>query len=784
MQVGGGTGAAYLLSAGLSLAGSTGVLAVSCRSRSRHIMEHHMQLRMLVQLAVADGFAAMAHFIPTWYFHQQAPAGLCTAQAIMQQFFFLASFLWIASIAVNQYCIRVRRERFPQKFEVYYRIVAWGIPMVTVGVMLGMNAEGLTDGGALWCWITPQFQVLRWTLFYAPLVLVMALIVVLYAKIWRELDQSGKGVIRNARLAQVSYTNLDQGDEETVERDRGARVKFNMSSFLIVFLIIRFPSILNRFYELVNQASSPYWILLLHAICSPLQGFVNSVVFWKSDFVNHYLLSQRKASSMTKMSNGLGVLNRFANPNHNLRTSGHIISRFKVVVMTWNRGNSPFNRVEFQKFIMNSDLESVHLFVIGFQECLDPKCFQEITSLLPAFLSFVTSEQMGAIKVGLWKSNEIVVEHVKSSKEATGVANVLENKGGVALGVTLSKFSDNSTLSLCFICAHLAAHLNFLADRNDDIYQLFARLSFQSNDQDVTSQFDSVVFFGDLNYRIEGDVEEIIKSVKLSEWDELIERDQLTKSKSDNVVLTGFFEGRISFPPTFKVIPNMHELQYSAKREPSWCDRILFKTRDYACIDQLKYSSSTDLISSDHRAVIASLLIGHYADVYYADTNKILTCVFDIEQLEACMFMKSISEDFVYPAELYMQLQSSSSLIERNIYESDYVEMSHEIIGLYRIGEISGIEISGSLSDFKKLCFNFILKDEKLIESNDFVGSSSLDIYRFSTFLESSFSEMDEKSDTEDGRPDQKFESFEIPICKFTRCVGVLTGLVRVRSIY
>ena len=48
--------------------------------------------------------------------------------------------------------------------------------------------------------------------------------------------------------------------------------------YLVVFLITRIPSITNRVAEMVSQEST-FVLILLHAIFSPLQGFLNALIY-------------------------------------------------------------------------------------------------------------------------------------------------------------------------------------------------------------------------------------------------------------------------------------------------------------------------------------------------------------------------------------------------------------------------------------------------------------------------------------------------------------------------
>lgn len=58
------------------------------------------------------------------------------------------------------------------------------------------------------------------------------------------------------------------------------------------------------------------------------------------------------------------------------------------------------------------------------------------------------------------------------SSAATGVFNVMGNKGGVAVSLTL-----NMT-DICFVCSHLAAHMDQIDRRNLDYAEIMKRCTF------------------------------------------------------------------------------------------------------------------------------------------------------------------------------------------------------------------------------------------------------------------------------------------------------------------
>lgn len=68
--------------------------------------------------------------------------------------------------------------------------------------------------------------------------------------------------------------------------------------------------------------------------------------------------------------------------------------------------------------------------------------------------SMVKSAHMGQIRLLLFARNDVcaAVNRVEKGVQATGVAGVATNKGGVAIGIRIWD------TEICFINSHLAAH--------------------------------------------------------------------------------------------------------------------------------------------------------------------------------------------------------------------------------------------------------------------------------------------------------------------------------------
>lgn len=104
------------------------------------------------------------------------------------------------------------------------------------------------------------------------------------------------------------------------------------------------------------------------------------------------------------------------------------------------------------------------------------------------------------------------------------------------------------------------------------------------------------------------DFESLCAAIAQQRYDELLPLDQLQHQRDAGAVFSGFSEGSIAFPPTFKVEKGEPGLSYANKRSPAWCDRVLFKSvlphRKATCG---QYYTVPDICSSDHKPVAAVL---------------------------------------------------------------------------------------------------------------------------------------------------------------------------------
>ena len=235
--------------------------------------------------------------------------------------------------------------------------------------------------------------------------------------------------------------------------------------------------------------------------------------------------------------------------------------------------------------------------------------------------------------------------HVCTQAVGAGLLGTGSNKGGVAIRLNLY----NS--SICFINSHLAAHQNEVDMRNSDYHTIcnslrfnlnapvadaaqsasddgasaaagaatsMAELEFSELEQKVASSLlrryatladhDFVFWLGDLNYRLDLPMSEVVAAIAEKKWATLLEKDQLLLQQACSKAFSEFTEMPIAFAPTYKFKTGFEKGgQYDNKesKPPSYCDRILFLPAAPDTLVPLHYSSVPACCASDHKPVRA-----------------------------------------------------------------------------------------------------------------------------------------------------------------------------------
>eukprot|EP01061_Rhynchopus_euleeides_P032639 TRINITY_DN5429_c0_g1_i2.p1 TRINITY_DN5429_c0_g1~~TRINITY_DN5429_c0_g1_i2.p1 ORF type:complete len:643 (+),score=144.04 TRINITY_DN5429_c0_g1_i2:238-2166(+) len=287
----------------------------------------------------------------------------------------------------------------------------------------------------------------------------------------------------------------------------------------------------------------------------------------------------------------------------------------RIFVGTWNMGDAPPPELHSSQRL--SDFlhpeESFDVVCVTVQECeykprapyqsCEEDWFRTVETVLGKGYYRVEKLSMWSIRIVVFAKHEHKehITQVQKTQEATGIAGVGGNKGGVCVGFTIRE------TRVCFVGCHLAAHQDRWEARNRDHLEIIAGCrGLGLKDFWLTNEFHHVFWTGDLNYRIDYARDEVVSLCYkgIEGWNQLYRYDQLQAQLRNENSFLEFMESQPFFQPTYRYARNENTYPDDAKKRiPSWCDRVLWKSLANETVTQEDYTSVQTVMSSDHRPV-------------------------------------------------------------------------------------------------------------------------------------------------------------------------------------
>ena len=355
----------------------------------------------------------------------------------------------------------------------------------------------------------------------------------------------------------------------------------------------------------------------------------------------------------------------------------------QIKCFTWNVGNAEPSAAELQHWLPDADVDKYDLIVVGTQENAfkvgkgktkkikrdDPsvasppgelesqetmaemskvndKAAEEDREKAAKVWDGMLAKRLGngyvSVKeISLWEMRMSVfakkvhmagtskcISSVGFAKSATGgPGGLMGNKGGLFVKLTFRG------TTFAFISCHLAAHSHKLAARNENCQEVLRETAkLGSPFLDAVSQFDHVFWMGDLNYRVDLNMNlsepayadehkadaaglaahhaAVTELIAKEAWPELLRCDQLNQCKANGDAFVGFEEGAATFMPTFKV-QRVQGTYYKDQRIPSYCDRVLWKSMPplRGHVTQTSLINVPAVSTSDHKPVLATFAV-------------------------------------------------------------------------------------------------------------------------------------------------------------------------------
>ena len=236
--------------------------------------------------------------------------------------------------------------------------------------------------------------------------------------------------------------------------------------------------------------------------------------------------------------------------------------KITVRAVTWNlAGKQPPAGEALARQLVPPD--RYHLYVIGTEECersiaasaLNPskKNWEDYLGAVlgPRYIP-LRSHTLQAIHLIVFAHIALapMCKDITSAAVATGVANTLGNKGGLAVSLCIG------STKFVIVNAHLAAHQNAVKRRNSEFQKLRKELPLllakrersavtatAASDQSgplLENCADRVIFMGDLNYRVRGNRSVVDKLLQTGMHDVMLANDQLKWSIGSGFVFEHF----------------------------------------------------------------------------------------------------------------------------------------------------------------------------------------------------------------------------------------------------
>ena len=191
----------------------------------------------------------------------------------------------------NFYYILSGRKSTSTLFWIYFAICLL-VPLASVAILIGEHGFG---PAVIWCWIEHDRPFLRYALFFIPL-WICIFIGILFTflgvrKVW---IVERKVVCSNQSISTLSPSQMLKSYQHT-------RTASKAFLYGLVFVIVWIPGTANRLYEMV-YGSSPFVLVLLHCFFTPIQGFLNALVYF---FFQQSKKKSKLSSRHTGMNGGL-----------------------------------------------------------------------------------------------------------------------------------------------------------------------------------------------------------------------------------------------------------------------------------------------------------------------------------------------------------------------------------------------------------------------------------------------------------------------------------------------
>ncbi|XP_057289321.1 cyclic AMP receptor 3-like isoform X3 [Hydractinia symbiolongicarpus] len=232
----------------ISILGCSWILLIIWLFKKYHVFVQ----RLIVALVTSALFLSVSYLLGN--VHMKHSQLRCYAQSIFMQYFLWATLSWVIVISVNM--IFIVKGIDSKKYELFYHAFAWTNALLWAGIPFVNNSYG---PAGVWCWIKKEASILRFGVWYLPLLIVCLCLSVMYVYMF----------IRNRRLAKYSSAAELEQTFQIYQRE----VK-PLLVYPFIYILLTIPIFVYRLYDVTHPHHEPKFVLLLTAVVfAPSAGF-------------------------------------------------------------------------------------------------------------------------------------------------------------------------------------------------------------------------------------------------------------------------------------------------------------------------------------------------------------------------------------------------------------------------------------------------------------------------------------------------------------------------------
>lgn len=210
---------------------------------------------------------------------------VCLIIGSLVQFFLLASILWTVCIAHTLFMVLTVRDYNPERFEKFYHIFCWSLPLLFDIILLLTKSIG--DSG-IWCWIKGDgHQIFRYFFLYLPLLIAAVTNIILYLFTYLQIRRERKNYTPRSINSSVILVETDSN--MLIERSDPYKIQSMFGYFTAVLIICWTFPLLNGILHAADPDNINFGVYFMNALLLPLQGFLNAIVYGLNDEIRTQL---------------------------------------------------------------------------------------------------------------------------------------------------------------------------------------------------------------------------------------------------------------------------------------------------------------------------------------------------------------------------------------------------------------------------------------------------------------------------------------------------------------